>query len=81
MPQFNGGTDWGGAAYDPQHRRLYVNCSNEAEWISMVPAAPTKETTRFQFGKHFSVALHAMSLHVTLVQSCTGGVKCPSGSR
>jgi quinoprotein glucose dehydrogenase len=66
LPQFNGGTDWGGAAYDPQHRRLFVNCSNEAEWISMIPSATPKEITKFQFGKNIFQSLctqcHSMSL-------------------
>ena len=51
MPQYNGGTDWGGAAYDPEHRKLYVNCSNEAEWISMVPAKPKTEIAQYELGR------------------------------
>ncbi len=31
FPQFNGGTDWGGAAVDPESGWLYVNASNEPE--------------------------------------------------
>ncbi len=50
LPQFNGGTDWGGAAYDPVHQRLYVNASNEAEWISMIPANPPKKITQYDLG-------------------------------
>jgi len=38
LPQFNGGAEWGGSAFDPHRRLLYVNASDEAEWISMVPA-------------------------------------------
>ena len=51
LPQFNGGTDWGGAAYDPFSRYLYVNASNEAEWISMVPSKPVNQISRYDFGK------------------------------
>lgn len=51
LPQFNGGTDWGGAAYDPIERTLFVNCSNEAEWISMVQAEPPKNISQFELGK------------------------------
>lgn len=51
LPQFNGGTDWGGAAYDPVNRQLFVNASNEAEWISMVKAEPPAEITRHQLGR------------------------------
>lgn len=52
MPQFNGGTDWGGAAYDPEARILFVNCSNEAEWIAMVKAEPKAHITQYEFGEH-----------------------------
>ena len=38
VPQFNGGTDWGGAALDKATAILYVNASNEPEGIEMVPA-------------------------------------------
>ena len=38
LPQFNGGTDWGGAAFDPASGLLYVNASNVPELISMVKA-------------------------------------------
>ena len=34
MPQFNGGTDWGGAAFDPETGILYVNASNEPETLN-----------------------------------------------
>jgi len=45
LPQFNGGTNWGGAAFDPGTNTLYVNASNEAEWISMVPSKPRETIT------------------------------------
>jgi len=31
LPQFNGGNEWGGSAFDPASGLLYVNASNEAE--------------------------------------------------
>lgn len=66
LPQFNGGTDWGGAAYDPVSRRLFVNCSNEAEWISMIPAQPARDVTRYQWGSSLFQSLctscHSMSV-------------------
>ena len=37
-PQFNGGTDWGGAAFDPGTGVLFVNASNEPETLTMRPA-------------------------------------------
>lgn len=63
LPQFNGGTDWGGAAYDPADRVLFVNCSNEAEWISMVKAKPASSITQFDLGQQ---------LYRSLCGSCHG---------
>lgn len=57
LPQFNGGTDWGGAAYDPETNSLMVNCSNELEWISMVRSKPDTDLTSFQFGRDLYGAL------------------------
>jgi quinoprotein glucose dehydrogenase len=51
LPQFNGGAEWGGAAFDPETHLLYVNASNEAEWISMVPSKPRQEMTLDELGK------------------------------
>ncbi|MBI2948493.1 MAG: PQQ-binding-like beta-propeller repeat protein [Verrucomicrobia bacterium] len=51
LPQFNGGGEWGGAAFDPETHLLYVNASNEAEWISMVPSRPRTEMTLDDLGK------------------------------
>src|SRR6185436_13098655 len=50
LPQFNGGGEWGGASFDPTTRTLYVNASNEAEWISMIPAKPRGDTTAAALG-------------------------------
>ncbi len=63
LPQFNGGTDWGGAAYHPAKRMLYVNCSNESEWISMVAASSQEEMTSLAFGR---------KIYQTLCGSCHG---------
>ena len=41
LPQFNGGGEWDGAAFDPETRTLYVTSSSEAETIKMIPATPT----------------------------------------
>ncbi len=38
FPQFNGGTDWGGAAVDPEAGMLYVNASNEPELMQVIEA-------------------------------------------
>ena len=70
LPQFNGGTDWGGAAYHPDSRTLFVNCSNEAEWISMRKSSPQEHISQFELGKQ---------LQRTLCQACHGthGSKFP----
>ena len=59
LPQFNGGTDWGGASYNPDTRMLFVNCSNEAEWISMVPANPPASISQFDLGSQLYSAVCA----------------------
>ncbi len=43
FPQFNGGTDWGGAAVDPETGFLYVNASNEPELLQVVEADPDED--------------------------------------
>ncbi len=63
LPQFNGGTDWGGAAFDPETHTLYVNNSNEAEWISMVRSQPPAEITVGELGRR---------LYGTVCSSCHG---------
>src|SRR5262249_10144355 len=51
LPQFNGGGEWGGAAFDPETRTLFVNSSSEAEWIAMTAAKPEAEVTVAELGK------------------------------
>ena len=43
LPQFNGGSEWPGAAFDVSDNTLYIDSSNEAEWISMQKAEMEKE--------------------------------------
>ena len=50
LPQFNGGAEWGGPAFDPESRLLFVNASNEAEWTSMIPSKPRDEMTMSELG-------------------------------
>lgn len=57
LPQFNGGAEWGGQAFDPRSRTLFVNASNEAEWMAMVPAKPSETTTLNAFGEHLFGAM------------------------
>ena len=63
MPQFNGGTDWGGAAFDPGSNTLVVNTSNEAEWISMRKSNPSNQMTQYNLGQH---------LYQTICSFCHG---------
>ncbi len=63
MPQFNGGTNWGGAGYDPETHTLYVNCSNEPEWISMIPSQPEEDISFYQLGSR---------LYGTICSACHG---------
>ncbi len=51
FPQFNGGTDWGGGAYDPAKRILYVNSSNEPEWFAMLNLLKDQKIASFEYGK------------------------------
>jgi quinoprotein glucose dehydrogenase len=52
LPQFNGGCEWGGAAFDPESNTVIVNTSNEAEWTSLVVAKPKDRLSLNQLGKH-----------------------------
>ncbi|MEM8484344.1 MAG: pyrroloquinoline quinone-dependent dehydrogenase [Bacteroidota bacterium] len=53
MPQFNGGSDWGGAAFDPETGILYINSSEEPEAITMLPAPPdAKHDLPFEASGH-----------------------------
>jgi quinoprotein glucose dehydrogenase len=63
LPQFNGGGEWGGAAFDPRTRTLYVNGSCEAEWISMAPARPQGDVTLAELGRN---------LYGTVCSACHG---------
>jgi quinoprotein glucose dehydrogenase len=51
LPQFNGGMEWGGAAFDPEQNVVIVNTSNEAEWTSMRPSKPKDRIALHDLGK------------------------------
>ena len=65
LPQFNGGCEWGGAAFDPESNTVIVNVSNEAEWTSMVDSRPKEQMSLNQLGGHVYRAVcafcHGMS--------------------
>lgn len=77
LPQFNGGTDWGGGAFDPDSGILYVNTSNEAEWISMVDAKPKEETTLGELGLHLYHVI-CSNCHSGQQRAGAGGLQSPS---
>ncbi|MCB1122403.1 MAG: PQQ-binding-like beta-propeller repeat protein [Verrucomicrobiae bacterium] len=56
-PQFNGGNEWPGAAFDPEGNVLYINSSNEAEWISMREAKLEKEISYPELGQRIYQAV------------------------
>jgi len=72
LPQFNGGTDWGGGAFNPRTGAFFVNTSNEAEWISMVPSTSRRP---LRLGDAGSLVFHAncSTCHSTTEGPTTGG--------
>jgi quinoprotein glucose dehydrogenase len=52
LPQFNGGCEWGGAAFDPESNTVIVNISNEAEYTGMVPSTPKESMSLNRLGRH-----------------------------
>ena len=52
LPQFNGGCEWGGAAFDPESNTVIVNISNEAEYTGMVPSTPKESMSLNRLGQH-----------------------------
>ncbi len=56
-PQFNGGSEWPGAAFDPADNTLYINSSNEAEWISMREAKMEDELAMPELGERIYQAI------------------------
>lgn len=51
LPQFNGGSEWPGAGYDPETHTLILNASNEAEWMSMIKTQSNEEMTLGELGQ------------------------------
>ncbi len=76
FPQFNGGSEWPGAAFDPETNTLIVNASNEAEWISMVPTKG--ETTLGALGQQMIQTICA-NCHVESKGQIKGALIKPLG--
>ncbi len=64
MPQFNGGSEWPGAAFDPETNLLYLNASNEAEWMAMKPAQLEERIPLPDLGKR---------MYQSICATCHGG--------
>lgn len=79
LPQFNGGCEWGGAAFDPESNTVIVNVSNEAEWTSMVDSRPKERMSLNQLGGHVYRAVcafcHGMSSPVNPVSPSLENVR------
>lgn len=68
FPGFDGGGEWGGAAYDPNSGMLYVN-ANEMPWnLQMVELAPEGERTGADL-----YALHCAACHGPDRRGSAGG--------
>ena len=52
MPGFEGGAEWGGAAYDPQSATLYVNANEIPYTLAMVKLDNSKDMTPFKKGRN-----------------------------
>jgi quinoprotein glucose dehydrogenase len=52
LPQFNGGCEWGGAAFDPETNTVIVNVSNEAEYTGMAESKPRENMSLNRLGQH-----------------------------
>ncbi len=52
LPQFNGGCEWGGAAFDPESNTVIVNVSNEAEYTGMTRSKPKERMSLNRLGQH-----------------------------
>lgn len=62
FPGFDGGAEWGGAAFDDSTGLLYVN-ANEMPWIlSMVEIDPVRESTSFARGRR-TYQIHCATCH------------------
>ena len=65
-PGFDGGGEWGGAAFDPDTERVYVN-ANEVPWMLKMVEPPAREdlTSASQFYAAFCASCHGKDLRGT----------------
>jgi len=62
MPGFDGGAEWGGAAYDPQSATLFINANEIPYTLMMVKLDNSQEMTFFKRGRN-EYAKHCSSCH------------------
>lgn len=75
FPGFDGGAEWGGAAYDPSHHILYVN-ANQVPWIlQMVKTIP--EAKRLRPG--LTMAQYGQSVYTNHCMACHGETREGNG--
>lgn len=73
FPGFDGGAEWGGAAYDPTTNFLYVN-ANQIPWIlTMVKAGTEKKTQE-------TMAEHGRIVYINNCMACHGANREGNGS-
>ena len=73
FPGFDGGAEWGGAAYDPGTGILYVN-ANQIPWILTMVKADAEKTM------NETVAQHGQKVYVNNCMSCHGVNREGNGS-
>jgi quinoprotein glucose dehydrogenase len=52
MPGFEGGAEWGGAAYDPQSGTLFINANEIPYTLAMIKLDDSQEMTPFKKGRN-----------------------------
>jgi quinoprotein glucose dehydrogenase len=62
MPGFEGGAEWGGAAYDPKSAMLYVNANEIPYTLAMIKLDASENLTTFQKGRN-AFAQYCSSCH------------------
>jgi len=62
MPGFEGGAEWGGAAYDPKSAMLYVNANEIPYTLAMIKLDASENLTTFKKGRN-AFAQYCSSCH------------------
>lgn len=51
MPFFGGGSNWGGAAFDPDRRLIVTNVMNLAQWVRLIPTEGEDRDRQGELGR------------------------------